>query len=289
MLILVWSHQLLGGEVALTFDDAPRPSGYALDYRERVKRIRAALKHAGVPAAFFVLTKRMQGDEGRTVIDDYLKDGHFVSNHTASHPSLERVGADDFIREIQQAHDVLAKLAGFRPWFRFPELKEGRTQEEHDKVSAALKAMRYLPGYATVDSRDAYMELAYQQVLASGVKLDESQIKQSYLNVVGKRLEYFDDLGKKVFLRPVKQVLLMHENDLAGQYLGDLITALKATGWTFVSPEIAYQDPMAVVSTMSLDATQGRLATIAKDKNIPVSPPFEDPSLLKVMFGSKKK
>jgi hypothetical protein len=66
--------------------------------------------------------------------------------------------------------------------------------------------------------------------------------------------------------RSPNHVLLLHENDLAAMYLGDLVARLRKTGWEIVSPDVAFRDPIARVEPDTLVLGQGRVIALAAAK-----------------------
>ena len=56
--------------------------------------------------------------------------------------------------------------------------------------------------------------------------------------------EFADKLARRTLGRAPAQVLLLHETDLATLYLPDLARALRANGWTIITADEAYADPM---------------------------------------------
>jgi peptidoglycan-N-acetylglucosamine deacetylase len=66
--------------------------------------------------------------------------------------------------------------------------------------------------------------------------------------------------------RSPRHVLLLHENDLAALYLGDLVKRLRKTGWKIISPERAFQDPIASVEPDTLVLGAGRVIALATAK-----------------------
>ena len=61
-------------------------------------------------------------------------------------------------------------------------------------------------------------------------------------------------------------MLLLHENDLAALFIGDLVAALRAKGWEIVSADQAYQDPIAGEQPKTLLLGQGRVVALAVDR-----------------------
>ena len=70
----------------------------------------------------------------------------------------------------------------------------------------------------------------------------------------------------------------------------DLVAALRKRGWTIVSPDEAYKDPIARTEPDTLHNGNGRVAALAAVNGI--SParlrnPFHDEKLLKQMFEAR--
>lgn len=249
--------------VALTFDDAPRAGTAVMSGWERSGRIIAALHGGGVDqAAFFSLSDGAVG-EGRERLLAYAAAGHAIANHSASHPNLHRVGAERFIEDVRKAHGVLSKLPGFTPLFRFPMLNEGTSNEERDKVRAALEELGYRQGYVTIDTFDFYIDNFLHRTVADGKELDRAALGRLYVRSIVGAAEHYNSLACNWLKRSPAHVLLLHENDVAALYLSDLIAALRADGWTIIPATEAYADPIAATSPDTLLLGQGRVAALA--------------------------
>ena len=76
---------------------------------------------------------------------------------------------------------------------------------------------------------------------------------------------FYDKIAKKQLGRSPKHVLLLHENDMAALYLGELIQHTRGKGWEIISPQEAYQDSLAKrynPKTFTFNK-QGRVAALA--------------------------
>ena len=249
--------------VALSFDDAPRPGTAVMSGWERTARIVAALDGSGVDeAAFFSLSERAVG-EGRDRLLAYARAGHVIANHSASHPNLHRVGAAVFLQDVRAAHAVLSKLPGFQPLFRFPMLNEGRSIEERDAIRAGLAELGYRQGYVTIDTYDFYIDNYLRQSVAKGRQPDEAALGRLYVESILGAAEHYDAIACAWLGRSPAHVLLLHENDVAALYLGQLIAGLRANGWTIITATEAYADPMSRSTPDTLLLGQGRVAALA--------------------------
>jgi len=261
-----------GGEIALTFDDAPLgDSQYYTGYK-RTKLLIRKLEKAGIDeVAFFVTTKHLSDELAERRLRLYAEAGHVIGNHTHSHERIHRLGVDTYIGDIRSAHQKLKDLPGFKPWFRFPFLDEGRDQETREKIRAALQEMGYRHGYVTVDNYEWYLNQKFQQALMRNRRYDIAALRDAYVDLIWESIAFYDDIAKKTLGRSPKHVLLLHENDLTAMCLQDLVERIRAEGWTIISPTEAYRDPIAEIHPATVNNNQGRVAAIAEARGYTAS------------------
>ncbi|MEO1027606.1 MAG: polysaccharide deacetylase family protein, partial [Pseudomonadota bacterium] len=221
------------------------------------------------PVAFFVTTQFLSKGNGAERIEKYAAAGHFIANHTHSHPWANRTEVDAFLAEIDQAEEALAQFDNRRPWFRFPFLDEGRKQEKVDAIAADLDARGLVNGYVTVDNYDWHIEQRLQQAIRDGKSVDYEKLGRFYVGMLLYAAEYYDSLAvQELGFSPV-HTLLLHENDLAALYADDLVRGFRQAGWDIVSPEEAYDHPLPAPE--SLRTGQGRIVGLASDAGRPAS------------------
>lgn len=233
--------------IALTFDDSPRGPGAFLEPAARGQLLRAALKRAGVKqAAFFSNPGRADaGGISEKELLAYAKAGHVLANHTANHVALSDVSAERFIADIAEAEHWLKAHPGYRPWFRFPQLNEGnRDHAKRDAVRVALKEMGLRNGYVTADGWDWYLENLAIKAKKAGKPMDMDGLRDLYVETHVESANFADNLARRTLGRAPAQVLLLHETDLGALYIEDLVRALRADGWTIITADEAYADPM---------------------------------------------
>lgn len=262
--------------IALTFDDAPRGRGAFLSPQQRAVLLVAALKTAKVrQAAFFVNPGNLateDGKKGEAQLARYVAAGHVIANHSFSHPALTDRSADDYLADIDRADAWLRTRPGFRPWFRFPFLNEGRADKaKRDAVRAGLAARGLRNGYVTADGYDWLLEQLTLDARRAGKRIDRRALRQLYVETHVEAAEFYDALAIKATGRSPAHILLMHETDLAAMYLPDLVKALRAKGWTIVSADDAFADPVAAsAASVDVPSAQGTLTeALAWEKGLP--------------------
>ncbi len=250
-------------QIAITFDDAPRPDSH-LSSQARTAKLLAALESSGVEQAmFFITTKHLNADTKQS-LTDYLHAGHLIANHSHQHLWLHKTDVTVYQADFLTAHEQLKDQPHFRPFFRFPYLDEGRDQAKHDAMQAFLKQQGYQNGYVTVDNYDWYLDHLYQQAIKGPGLVDMQQMKKLYVDVLWTAIQFSDDIAMQYLGRSPKHVLLLHDNDLAAHFIDDLVLHLQANGWQIITPIEAFADPIATKIPDTLFNGQGRVAALAR-------------------------
>jgi peptidoglycan/xylan/chitin deacetylase (PgdA/CDA1 family) len=252
-------------EIALTFDDCPRKPGPVLDPIQRDLKILSALKDARITAAFFCNspTREVKGLER---LKNFAKHGHLIANHTADHPDINKISIADFVKNIDKADRELKTLPNFRKWFRYPFLHEGKNSQDVEAVRLFLKKGGYINGYVTIDTEDWYVDEVLRKKVLLGKRYDENLLCQTYARMMTDEGDLFDEMSIKALGRSVKHIILLHETDLNAICLTKLIQAFKNKQWSFISPDVAYKDPISLKEPKSSTKLNGgRVFALAKE------------------------
>ncbi len=247
--------------IALTFDDIPRHPGAFFSEDERTRRMLEQLDEAGnVQAAFFLNPGKIAerpGAEKR--ISRYVAAGHVIANHTSTHHQLSDTDVPTYLADIDAAETWLKGRDGYRPWFRFPYLDEGRRNKvKRDAIRAGLADRGLANGYVTVDASDWFYEQAVTDAITAGREIDMDALRDLYVESHVQSAEFTDGLARKALGRSPAHVMLLHETDLSALYLGDLVAGLKAEGWTIISADQAFADPISQLQP-DVPSAQGTL------------------------------
>lgn len=263
-----------GKRIAISFDDTPRGPGAFIKAGARPQLLLRQLNDAGVrQAVFFTNPGRVDpSNDFAAMMQDYARAGHVLANHTATHPRLSGTSAEQYLADIDKAEAWLKQQKGYRPWFRYPELDEGGTNAaKRDLVRAGLKARKIGDGYVTADAYDWALESLTIDAAKSGKKMDMKALRDLYVENHVEAANFADKLARRTFGKAAPQVLLLHDTDLAALYIGDLIDALRADGWTIISADEAYAKPLPETKKLR-DVGGTRLQMLAREKGI--KPPY---------------
>ncbi len=257
--------------IAFSFDDTPRGSGGLISLEERPKIFLDAMKKAGIrQAVFFANPGRISaGNNGAATLAAYAEAGHLLANHTNNHLVLSQVSAARFLADVDEAEKWLKKQPTYRPWFRYPQLdRGGRNKAKTEAVRAGMKERGLRHGYVTIDGWDWKLETQAVRAIKSGRNIDRNALRDLYVETHVKSAEFSDQLARRALGRAPVQVMLLHDTDLAALYIDDLAEALKAKGWTIVSADEAYADPLGALSPKVDFAGGNKLQNIATARGI---------------------
>jgi peptidoglycan-N-acetylglucosamine deacetylase len=249
-IILVATNAHAEKRIALSFDDVPRQKGAFLTPDDRTVKLIAALQKAKVKqAAFFINPGKLSdpdgaGGEGR--ITAYVNAGHVIANHSFSHPKLGNTDTDAYLADIDTASAWLKDRDGNRPWFRFPYLDEGGDDKvKRDAIRAGLKARGLRNGYVTADGSDWHLETLTVEAMKASKPMDMDALKKLYVSVQMSAVEYHDVMAQRTLGRSPAHVILLHETDLAALFIEDFVAELRLNGWTIITADEAFADPIA--------------------------------------------
>jgi peptidoglycan-N-acetylglucosamine deacetylase len=295
-IFLLFSSQIAFAEkrIALTFDDAPRMEGAFLTRDERRAKLIAALKQAKVKQAAFFVNPGHLSDPNDPIeanrVMDYVRAGHVIANHSFSHGNLSDMTAEAYLADIDKAALWLKGRKGYRPWFRFPFLNEGRSDKvKRDAVRAGLRARGLSNGYVTADASDWHIENLTIESKQKRRFMDRDGLRDLYVKLHVEAANFYNDLAVKTLGRSPAHVMLLHETDIAALFITDLVAALRADGWKIITADKAYADPIARAMPDTPSAQGDLIEALAWEKNLPAPRwyKYNDTELLTKEFMQK--
>jgi peptidoglycan/xylan/chitin deacetylase (PgdA/CDA1 family) len=237
--------------VAVTFDDLPvADTSDPGEARAIHRAILDSLDRRHVPATGFVIGKRVEeigSAQGRSLLEDWLRRGYDLGNHTYSHIPADNLTVAQFEQDIVAGEKPLLPLlarAGKRlRYFRFPENHTGDTKEKHDAIAAFLAQRGYQVAVCTIDNEDYNFNRAYVKMLANQDGVLAARLRAAYLAYTSKEIDYYAALHKQVFGREIPQVMLLHVNALNAEVMDQVLALFVEKHYRFVSLDAALSDP----------------------------------------------
>ncbi len=206
-------------------------------------RLLGALKDQhDLKAALFVAGTNVDSAGGQAVLEQWSRSGHMLANHTWSHHVYNAsIEPQDFAKDLLRCDALIRQFTRFRPFFRFPALKEGATPERRDWMRGFLREHGYRNGYVTIDASDWYYDQRLRACLEKDRTFDVNRFRAPYLAHIWDRAVYYDRLARQVTGGTVPHTLLLHFNLLNTLFLGDLLRMFQQKGWQAVDAETAFR------------------------------------------------
>jgi len=253
--------QLQPRSVAVTIDDGPWTGGPDdVDAATAANQsLLAALAAHAVPATLFVTGSRVviggQQEVGERILRDWRDAGQRLENHSFSHPALSTAAVADYLRDVQQGHDVVSRLlqeadptsrVGF---FRAPFNDTGADVDRRDALLHSLQrsAVRLAP--FTVEHADYVFNQLYVDATSRGDRQLAGRIADAYLAQLDVAFDFAEALAAETFGRTIPQVFLIHANAINAAFLDAMLDRLAARGYRFVGLAEALEDPAYATPT----------------------------------------
>ncbi|TQO36725.1 polysaccharide deacetylase [Arenibacter algicola] len=232
--------------VSFTFDDGVTHDRSGYSFEEWNQMILNSLKEENLRAVFFVTGFNKSDKKGIYLLESWNSDNHLIGNHTFSHPNFNssKIGSEEFKDELIRTDTIISKYSNYTKLFRFPYLKEGDTKQEVVEIRKHLSDQGYKNGYVTIDASDWYIDSRLRKRLKENPKANIEVFKDFYLEHLFERANYYENLSYELTGRHISHTLLLHHNLAAALFLDDLIAMFKSKGWSVISADEAFKDPI---------------------------------------------
>lgn len=267
-ILLVVNSVASSNEIALTFDDAPLSGSALMSGSVKTDKIIKQLESRTVKdALFFVTTQNISNQRDLERLQRYSRAGFKLANHSHSHQSTQKTTPEEYLHDFYTSHLISKDFGTYIKLHRYPYLHRPNKLKDREKIYRGIKDKGYEIGYVTVDNYDWYLNSKLVKAHEQGLAINMDNLRRLYVDTLWSAIKHYDELAKKSLNRSPKHVLLLHENELAALFIGDLVDHIRSQGWRIISSEAAYEDPIAKISDASLEFTgQGRVAAIAHSK-----------------------
>lgn len=237
--------------MAITVDDLPFVGTY------QPKKISAAtesllqiFRQYSIPAVGFVNEVYSKDQDNAALktrlLEDWLKAGHELGNHTWSHPSLTRVTLEEYQEDILRGEKISRALSlkYGRPYryFRHPFLHTGNDSLKKYGLEKFLSGKGYTAVPVTMDGDDWYFNQAYMKAGRLGDTALQNYIGREYVRHTLDFVKYYEALTLEVAGEPASQIFLIHANELNARYFSAILSELHSQGYRFIPVEEALKD-----------------------------------------------
>lgn len=283
------------GEVAVTIDDLPAVYG-DLGLMQRVTReLVEVLAGERIPAVGFVNESKLAASgerEARTaLLQAWVEAGLELGNHTYSHPSPNRTALDAYQQDVMRGENVTHALLAARGrrlrWFRHPFLQQGPTPEYAQALSSFLAGRGYRTAPVTVDAKDYVFAAIYRDAAAAGDQALKGRVAAAYVQHTAAALDYAEHAARELHGRPMRQVLLIHANELNAEVFGQAASLLRSRGYRFVTLDRALADPAYEAEEAHTPHGWSWLNRWARAKNVRLGPDPRLPEFVAEAFARR--
>jgi peptidoglycan/xylan/chitin deacetylase (PgdA/CDA1 family) len=239
-------------QITITFDDFPlRQKDISMaQIKYNTEKLFEILQSEKLTVTSFVNEKYFysfgEPDIFIKLLEKGLNIGMEPANHTFSHQSLHKVSIDSFREDILNGGKIILPLlqkAGKTTfYFRFPYLRTGNSLEVKNKISAFLKENNYVNAPVSIETFDFLFAETYYRAKVNNQDVLLKKTGELYLFYCNKLFEFYEGLSQNLFGRQIKQILMLHYNDLNIDYFTDICDILKKRGYSFSSLEEAMLD-----------------------------------------------
>jgi peptidoglycan/xylan/chitin deacetylase (PgdA/CDA1 family) len=238
-------------EMAVTIDDLPSVPSDLPVATYVTTHLLGRLRQAQVPAVGFVnegkLFVRGEIDARTHLLWQWLEAGHELGNHTYSHIGIDTVPFEAYRDDLIRGETVTRMLLGERGqklrWYRHTQLRTGPTDEYRARLDALLAERGYRTAPVTIDNNDYLYARAYSQARARDDEALKRRLATSYVDYMEDVVAHFEALSRDFLGREIRQVLLLHANELNADHFGVLAARLQARGYRFIPLARALEDP----------------------------------------------
>ncbi len=253
-------------KISFTFDDGATNDIGPFKLEVWNQMLLDNLKKNHLKAILFSAGANKTTERGEYVLGSWNDAGHFIANHTFSHPSFnsDKVSLEDFELELLRNDSIISQYSNYLRYFRFPYLKEGNTPEKVNGFRQFLQEQGYKNGHVTIDASDWYVDSRLVRRIKENPNADISGYKAFYLDHLLNRALFYDSLAYQLTNRQINHVLLLHHNLAAALFLDDLIQHFKDNGWEVIDADKAYQDEIYSTEVDLVPAGESLIWALAK-------------------------
>lgn len=245
----VWAQKY----VAITVDDLPFVGTY---HPEKINaatgRLLETFRQYNITAVGFV-NERYSEDKDDAglktrLLEDWLKAGHELGNHTWSHPSFTQVTLEEYQADILRGDKISRALSiqHHKPYryFRHPYLQTGNDSLKKAGLEKFLQDNTYTPVPVTMEADDWYFNHAYVKAGRLGDTALQNYIGKEYIKHTLAFVRYYEELTLEVAGQISRQIFLIHANEINARYFSVILSEMHSQGYRFVTVAEALKDKM---------------------------------------------
>ncbi|RYZ95178.1 MAG: hypothetical protein EOO68_19010 [Moraxellaceae bacterium] len=235
---------LCAKEIVFAFDKTLAHTT-SLDGMARSQMLVRNLAKVDVKQSMFLIRTKDVTPKTIDRLSFYDQTGQLIVNAGAKYSLYSISNPFAYAVDILKADTELAQYANYRRHIYFPYLYEGGDVEALSNLQEFLSDHLYQPTYVTYKANDDYLDLLYQARVATNKPVNIRELEKVYVELLIQDILAYDAKANLLLGYSPRQVILLHENDLAAYFIIGLVDALNARGFKVISPEKVFSDPVA--------------------------------------------
>jgi peptidoglycan-N-acetylglucosamine deacetylase len=238
-------------EIAITFDDLPGAESQDLQrLTEMSKRLIKTIVDNKIPAIGFVNESKLFVDKEfesrKAFLKMWLDNGLDLGNHTYSHAYIDETPLDKYKNEIIKGEVITKELLKEKgrniKYFRHTQLRTGPTIEYKRSLEKFLVEHGYTVAPVTIDNNEYIFAVIYNRAKLRGDTATMKRVADAYITYMEEMFEFFEKLSRDSMGYEIKQILLLHANELNSDYFDELVSMIKRRNYKFISLDDALTD-----------------------------------------------
>lgn len=241
-------------EIAVTVDDLPLngPRFELKRLQEMTDRLLSGVTRNRIPVVGFVNESLLyvpgETDARISLLKAWSNAGVELGNHTFAHLGFRDTSLakyeDDFVRGDTVIRALLKEKGQTPRYFRHPYLQMGPAEVIERSFESFIAERGYRIAPVTIDILDWMFRVAYANARARQDSEQMKRVSDEYLRFAALKFEFCERVTNDLFGHSIKQILLIHANELNADNLDSLVKMLKGRGYEFITLEQALQDPV---------------------------------------------
>ena len=205
----------------------------------------------GVPDVYaFSATFALDDDPGLTsVLDEWCAAGHHIGGHTHFHACLNWLGAERYIEDIDQSHELIEPWVSKAPtrYFRFAMDMLGDEHSKTDEVLTHLAQTGFMHAPISHWFYDTQFVFPYDRARRLNKVDDLEWLRDKFVETAVSCLRGQVAASQRCLGRIPAHISLIHNSPVAADTYDRVLEAYAEVGAEFVTLEEAMRDPANMI------------------------------------------
>lgn len=237
-------------QLAVTFDDLPFNRDVNIsELTDSTNKLLVTLAKHNIPTIGFVNEEKLYLDNTQQrieVLEQWLKYGHALGNHTYSHADFHKLSLPEYKDEVIKGElvtrELMNKYNKKLKYFRYPYSHAGMNADARNEFCDFLSSHEYTIAPLTIDTDDWVLDDYYVKALESGDIVRAEMIEKEYLAHTKSKFAFYGQVTKNMFNRDIAHIWILHANTINAKLIEQLLDIAKQYNYEFITLDEALTD-----------------------------------------------